>query len=150
MSNAPMIASLKTILDRDGIRAALAFLNGQTPHRFTALYRFDDDMLKNLYFYDRQHPDVDSSAEIPVNASYCVFVRQSGMTWRVSDAPNDERADGHPKQREVRSYCGVPLLDRFGKLFGTICHFDFEALPITNSNVDLLEAVGPLMSEKLT
>jgi hypothetical protein len=30
-------------------------------------------------------------------------------------------------------------------MFGTICHFDFEALPISEANIELMETVGPLL-----
>lgn len=52
---------------------------------------------------------------------------------------------GHPKQNVVQSYCGIPLMDDDGKLFGTICHFDFEPLPFGEAEVLLLEDVAPLL-----
>ena len=105
---------LKSVVEKDGVRAALIFLNGLTAHRFTALYRFDDETLKNIYFYDRDYPEVESSPEIPVQASYCVFVRSTQRTFAVADASRDERVAAHPKRHELKSYCGVPLLTNKG------------------------------------
>lgn len=48
----------------------LIFLNGLTEHWFSSLYRFDADTLKNLYFYDRENPTLESSPDVPVIASY--------------------------------------------------------------------------------
>jgi len=148
MNTVERIAKLKALLAHDGVRAALIFLNSLTTHRFTALYRFDGDMLKNLYFYDREHPEIDSSDEVPILASYCVFVRQSGQRFDVTDSLRDERVCGHPKRMQVQSYCGVPLMDENGEMFGTMCHFDVRPMPITSANIELMEALAPLLKER--
>lgn len=145
-----VLQQMRAIRDDAGVRAVLIFLNGLTDHRFTALYRFDDETLKNLYFFDREHPDVESCPEIPVMASYCVFVRSSRLTFMTSDSLEDERVRGHPKEFEVRSYCGVPLVDEDGRMFGTICHFDFRPIPISDENVALMEAMASLLKARLT
>ena len=132
-----------------GIRAVLIYLNGLTEHRFTALYRFDLEQLKNVYFFDRERPDVETCPDIPVMASYCVFVRNSGNTFVTMDSMVDARVTGHPKRLEVRSYCGVPLVDEDGRAFGTICHFDTQPLSISDQNVELMESVAGLLSGNL-
>lgn len=129
-----------------GIRAVLIYLNGLTEHRFTAMYRFDDERLRNLYFYDRERPAVESCPDIPVLASYCVFVRASRHTFVTPDSVADGRVGGHPKRLEVRSYCGVPLVDEAGRMFGTVCHFDPRPLPISGESVALMEALAPLLA----
>ena len=136
---------MREILERDGMRAVLVYLNGLTEHRFTAMYRFDDETLRSTYFYDREFPDVGSCADIPVAASYCVFVRESGRAFATTDAPADARVDGHPKQLAVQSYCGVPLVDANGRMFGTICHFDPRPLELDDEAVALMEAVATLL-----
>lgn len=144
------LQQMREIRDRSGVRAVLIYLNGLTDHRFTALYRFDADTLKNLYFFDREQPDVESCSDIPVMASYCVFVRSSGQTFMTLDSLEDERVRDHPKRFEVRSYCGVPLVDEDGRMFGTICHFDFQPIPIREEDVALMEAIAPLLRASLT
>jgi GAF domain-containing protein len=139
----PHLQQLRTLLAGGDVRAALAFLNGRTEHRFTSLYRFDDATLRNIHFFDRENPQQTSVEDIPVLASYCVFVRDSRSAFDIDDSLEDERVAGHPKQAEIRSYCGVPLLDELGRMFGTICHFDFEPRPISDENVALMEAVAP-------
>ncbi|MDB5034307.1 MAG: luxQ 8 [Chlorobi bacterium] len=148
MNEANTLAQLRTVLEQDGIRAALRLLNSQTPHRFTALYRFDGETLKSLYFVDAENPEVESCPDIPVMASYCVFVRKTGNRFTVHDTLKDDRVEGHPKQREVQSYCGVPLLDESGNLFGTICVFDFESIPIGNDIVHMMEFLAPLLRQR--
>lgn len=136
---------LKAILATGDVHGALAFLNSLTEHRFTSLYRFDEDTLRNVYFYDRCAPDVTRTPDLPVAASYCVFVRNNRGTFSVVDAIADDRVDGHPKQHDVQAYCGVPLLDGTGRLFGTVCHFDLEPRAISPDNIDLMEAMAPML-----
>ena len=142
------LRELRSILDRGDVRAAIIFLNGLTEHRFTSLYRFDDETLTNLYFFDRDDPNQESTPSIPVMASYCVFVRSTRRTFTIPDALHDDRVRGHPKRQELQSYCGVPLLDEGGKMFGTICHYDFRPIPITDPNVWLLEEVATLLTTR--
>ncbi len=149
MTNAQALAQIGRIFEQQGLRPALAFFNGLTPHRFTSLYRFDKETLRNLYFYDRENPAMESCADIPVMASYCVFVRDSVAPFATASALDDERVRGHPKQRDVQSYCGVPLLDRDDRMFGTICHYDFKPVPIDASDVLLLESVASYLQFRL-
>ena len=136
---------LRSILRVGDVRAALIFLNGLTEHRFSALYRFDADTLTNKFFFDRENPAVELTPDIPIMASYCVHVRSTHDTFKTPDSLHDARVEDHPKRQEVRSYCGVPLCDVNGEVFGSICHFDFRPLSISDSNVQLMEAVAPLI-----
>lgn len=145
--NVESLRELRAILGSQGIRAAIIFLNGLTQHRFTALYRFDKETLHNLVFFDRENPTQELTPDIPVMASYCVFVRSSRSTFTTPDSLHDDRVRDHPKRQEVQSYCGIPLLDENGKMFGTICHFDFRPIAISDATVELLEAVAPLLKQ---
>ncbi len=147
-SNDEALLKLKNAFNHGGVRGALAFLNSLTPHRFTSLYRFDGPTLRNITFYDRENPKVETCDDIPVEASYCVFVRDLSESFMVQDAERDERVRNHPKQAMVRSYCGVPLLDRNGKMFGSICHFDFKPGRISDRDVELLEYMARLLQNQ--
>lgn len=140
-------AKLRTILSSQGMRTGLIFLNGLTEHRFTALYLFNKETLNNQCFFDRENPTLESTPDIPVMASYCVFVRDSRNIFTTPDSLQDDRVLCHPKRQEVRSYCGVPLCDESGKMFGSICHFDFRPMPISDANVELMEAIAPLINK---
>ena len=147
-SNDKALFDLKAAFTRDGVRGALAFLNSLTPHRFTSLYRFDGPTLRNITFFDRENPNVETCDDIPVEASYCVFVRDLSANFVVQDAGRDERVRNHPKQSTVQCYCGVPLLDRAGKMFGSICHFDFKPGRISDRDVELLEYMARLLQNE--
>ncbi|GHA81767.1 GAF domain-containing protein [Cognatilysobacter bugurensis] len=136
---------LQALIQTGDVRGALAVLNARTGHRFTALYRFDDDVLRNVWFFDREQPEREAVEAMPVRASYCVFVRDRRATFRVDDADTDDRVADHPKRDQIRAYCGVPLLDDAGRMFGTVCHFDYRPLRISDENIALMEALAPLL-----
>jgi GAF domain-containing protein len=144
-TNAEAISQLNRILDQEGVRAAVAYLNSLTEHRFTSLYQFQGDTLHNVIFFDRQNPTVTHSDDIPVMASYCVFVRDAQAKFITHDSGKDERVQHHPKRDVVQSYCGVPLLGPDGAMFGTICHFDFLPGRVADIDVALLETMAYLL-----
>ena len=139
------VGELKNALATKGLRGALRFLNSLTPHRFTSVYHFDGPTLHGVTFYDRQNPEDEGCEDIPVEASYCVFVRDRAENFIMPDASNDELAKDHPKREVVKRYCGIPLLDSAGKMFGSICHFDLEPGRITDRDVELLERMADLL-----
>jgi GAF domain-containing protein len=142
------LLELKDVFARQGVRSAVQFLNSLTPHRFTSLFRFDGANLRNVVFFDRENPHVESCEDIPVEASYCVFVRDLGKNFTIVDSQADPRVVDHPKRATVQCYCGVPILDGTGKMFGTICHFDFNPGRITEMDVELLEQMAWLLQSK--
>ena len=44
---------LEEAMERGGIHGALRFLNARSPYRYTAIYRFVGEMVRNLYLFDR-------------------------------------------------------------------------------------------------
>ena len=149
ISNTEALTHLKAILAEEGIRAAISYVNSLTTHRFTSFFRFEGETLKNVFFFDRLHPETQTCEEIPVQASYCVFVRDSGAPFSTANSLDDRRVIAHVKRTSIQSYCGVPLLDRDGKMFGTICHFDLLPGVISNENVELLERMAGLLQPQL-
>jgi GAF domain-containing protein len=141
-------SELKSIFNREGLRSAVVFLNSLTNHRFTSVYRFDGPTLHNITLYDRENPQIENCEDLPVLASYCVFVRELGTAFQIGHAECDERVNGHSKQKTIQRYCGVPLLDDKGRMFGTICHFDVQPGEIKSAEVELLEYLGYLMNSQ--
>ncbi|MBD2025259.1 GAF domain-containing protein [Leptolyngbya sp. FACHB-711] len=139
------LAAFRELLRVGGVRAALQFLNSISRHRFTAVFRFEGDILRNLHLIDRENPKIERCPDLPVIESYCLFVRSAVKPFIVSESLEDDRVQGHPKQQMVRSYCGVPLLDENGELFGTICHFDFKPIPFTAEEAFLLDEIAPYL-----
>ena len=142
-----ILATLRATLRREGVRGVVIHLNRLTNYRFTSLYRFDKDRLESLCFYDRENPAQLSTPNIPVLASYCVFIRDGARPFLTPDSLQDERVRGHPKQHLVRSYCGVPLIAEDGRIFGTVCHFDLVPRAMGVDDLELLEVVATLLNE---
>lgn len=120
---------LRYLLNAGRVQAALEYLGLIFPYRFAALYRFDGVSLQNLVFVDREQPGASLAPTVPTDTSYCELVRASGESFLLEDSLVDPRVADHPKRDVVRSYCGVPLLDARGELFGTVCLFDYDAVP---------------------
>ena len=127
------------VLEAMGAEGALKFLNARLPHRYTAIYRLDGGVLKNLYLHDKQgevRPEF--LAEVPLTTSFCQFVLRDGFFSTESSA-GDHRLNGHPYQGVMASYTGVPLTDSQGAIVGTICHFDVIDRPMPDDEFILLQ-----------
>ena len=143
--------ALREVLDQGGVRAMLTAINEHMPHRFAALFLIDDPWLKQRYFVDALAPDQEEPGEpIPITASYCAFVRSERETFTMEDALFDQRVATHPKRFTIRSYCGVPLTDKWDKVYGTICVFDTEPHPVPTPMVEMMEAVAPILARYLS
>ena len=130
-----------------GVRAALIALNRASGYRFTALYRFDEPLARNLYFYDRENPHVEAGDDYPVEASYCVYVRDGGVPFVLEDAPDCPTAPGQTAHGQVKAYCGVPVLDRDGHTFGSLCHFDLTPVAADAEGVALMQVLAKLLAK---
>ena len=137
--------AIADLIAQDKVRDALRYLNGLTSYRFTGVYRFGKDQMTNRVFYDREHPDVLSMQDVPIEATYCSFMRHSRGPFLLADSLRDERLANHCAREEVRSYCGVPLVDDQGWMHGSLCHFDFEPHPLRETDLMLLQEIAPLL-----
>ncbi len=132
------------------VRSLLATLNAQTPYRYTSILRFDDDVLRSIWSFDRDNDRIDSfPADLPVESSYCGFVRASRTPMAITDAAKDVRVADHVKREELRSYCGVPIFAADGSIFGTICHYDSAPFPVRPETIATIERVAKLLAEAL-
>jgi hypothetical protein len=134
-------------LQNGGLHGALAFLNSRTSFRYTAVYRLDGQMMRNICLYDRRGEDALALSEIPLGDSFCQFVmRDNGFS--TADSSQDERLLGHPYRGILHAYYGLPLSRHMGTLYGTFCHFDPEPMLLPDSEIALLESVSPLLMDQ--
>jgi hypothetical protein len=131
----------------DGLWAAMRSLNAMSRYRFTAVFAFEGDLLRNLCLVDKEDKNVKTCADQPITESYCIFIQRSGERFSVEHALQDMRVDRHPKQRDYQCYYGIPLLGRNGKLLGTVCHFDKDAVPVSGDVVTALDDLAPVIAE---
>ncbi len=122
-------------LSSSGLRPALAYLLSLTDYRFIAIFRFENGKANAAVYVDRENPEVLGVAEVPEQATYCCFVRDSGGVFMTADSMQDPRVEGHVARAAVRAYCGVPVMDAEGAMMGTLCHYD--VVPRDPKQIDL-------------
>lgn len=144
------VAGCMEVLEREGLHAALGFLNGRVRYRYTGVYRFDPPVLRNVDLYDRENPSLTfSGGELVLRDSYCGIVQLTERPFVTTDAARDERLSGYAARVSMVSYLGVPLRLRGGTLFGTLCHWDGRPRLTPTGEVELLERLAPLLASWL-
>jgi hypothetical protein len=135
-------------LEREG-PAGLSYLNARVPHRYTAVYNLTQGILRNTHLYDK-HGEVTPAflQEVPLQESFCQFVVKDGL-FCTSDSSRDERLDGHKYQGVMGSYHGLPLLDNFGELYGTLCHFDTASLALPDEEFEFFQRAARILPKYL-
>lgn len=51
----------------------------------------------------------------------------------------DQRLDSHLHHASVQSYCGLPLTDVRGELYGAFCHLDFVPQELSDAEFAFLQ-----------
>jgi GAF domain-containing protein len=142
------LAQFRLVLDSGGLPGALQYLNARTAYRYTAIYRLDGQIMRNIHLYDRKGENFPSLAEVPLGDSFCQFVMaEDGFS--TANSADDARLLGHPYRGILNSYFGLPLSRKPGTIYGTFCHFDFEPKVIPDSEIALLEAAASLLMDHL-
>lgn len=148
--NEVAFGQLRSILNKQGMRPAIIYLNGLTQHRYTSVFVFDGPMGRHAYYYDRQNPEHVQAPDTLLHLSYCVYVKSNRALFNVADSMADERVEPHHAKREtIRSYCGVPLTDDLGNVIGSACHYNVEPMAIDPQDVELLEAFSKMVSSSI-
>lgn len=137
------LSSVESALRTSGVHGALGVLNRRVPHRFTGIYRFDGDTLRNVALFDRWTPDQPDGADAPMGETFCAIVQKLDQPVQVTDGAQDERFPWM-QANPVASYCGAPIRDAEGMAVGTLCHFDLEPCQAIATEVPLLEQAAAL------
>lgn len=130
----------------DGLREALATLLKRTDYRFIGIWRFQDGKANAAVHYDRENPDQLTAQEVPDTATYCCYVRESGQPFKTPNALVDERTADHPARSTVLTYCGVPVMDSFGTILGTLCHYDLVPRDPEQVSLELMLSVSSYLA----
>jgi hypothetical protein len=138
------IDEFSAVLRQQGAHAALKYLNGRTPHRYTGVFRFDGNQLRNEVLHDRYEPHLKQGEDAPMEATYCSLVGRQQAPLQINDATTDARVKGLI-DTPVISYCGVLIRDAQGKAFGTLCHYDMQRCQERTADLPLLEAAAALL-----
>lgn len=144
---AATVARFDERLQRDGLHTALGYLNSRTRFRYTGAYRFAPPLLSSIEIFDRENPSLALCAEVAMDTTYCSIVATHEEALAVENAANDYRVHDHKARERFAAYCGVPLRDRDGKPFGTLCHYDPRPRIGSCEHIELLERVAPLVAD---
>lgn len=133
------------LVARHDYRQLLALLNAGTEHRYSAFFRRDGGELHSVWTFDRQRPESDPFTQpLALDATPCaaLFDRatpQAGTgTLHSSAAPAECYG-------MMRSFVGVPLVGLDAIIFGAVCHFSPEPLPVDAAALHRLESVAQLL-----
>lgn len=141
------IQAFTSTLQARGPQASLAYLNAGVPHRYTAVYRIEGDLLRNILLEDKLGEiRTDFLEVVPLATSFCQFVLRDGI-FKTDDTNLDARLDGNPHQGVVLCYHGVPMTSSEGELSGTLCHFDLVPREIEDGEFDLLMRAGRVLPD---
>jgi hypothetical protein len=143
----PEIGLFTDLLQHQSVRAALEYLNRRTPHRYTGLFRFDEEMLRNDVLFDRKQPSVRQGLDVPLAVTYCALVGQQEAPLSILDAALDPLAQSI--DTAVISYCGVLIRDDQRLAYGTLCHYDLQRCQERITDLPLVEAAAQLLYRRL-
>lgn len=135
------LSKLERVLVEQGVVAGLRVLNARAPHRFTGIYRFAPDVLKNVNLVDAFTPEMVRGEDVPLRDAYCVLLadRRQISFDEPSGAPGEYKGTS-----PVVSYCGVLLVRSNGEPFGSLCHFDTKRCQRPDSEMRFLETAAPI------
>ena len=138
------LIDLGQVLEQHGVQAALAFLNARVPHRLTTVNHIDDGHMVCTLLHDKAGKLTPGTvAKVPMDHSFCQFVVRDGSFYSAHSG-NDIRLIDHPYPGVMLSYCGVPLIDANGELFGTLCHLDMESHTLPPEEFDVFQRAARL------
>ena len=140
-----LLRTFASTLDRDGLHAALRWLNARTRYRFTGVYRFDGPVLRNLALFDRENPAMHLGNDAVLRETYCGLVAASRAPFETADGQRDSRVTV-PARETSLAYCGVPVLTAEDACVGTLCHFDPRPRLLAAGEVPLLERCAALLA----
>ena len=129
-----------------GVREGLAFLLRMTDYRFIGIWRFQDGKANAAVHYDRENPSELGATEVPDTATYCCYVRNSKGVFMTAHAILDPRTEGHPAREVVPAYCGVPVMNSEGHIFGTLCHYDLVPRDPEQVDIELMIQVASFLA----
>lgn len=140
---------IEKVLDAEGVRGAVRYLNSSVPHHDTAVYEITEQILHNLYIFDKLNPKLKPIEDTPISESYCELVLRTSAPVKIVNAWADVMTRSHNAFPKAKAYCRYPLRDPDGSLRGTLCHFDPAPLPISELQWQQLAIVGDAIAKRL-
>lgn len=133
------------LMERKNLHAAVTYLNSRTPHRFSAVYKFEGEVLKNICLVDKFDPSIKESENRLISNSYCSLLTSLMSIDMISNIPEENRK----LASQVEAYGGVLIMDEFGNPYGSLCHYDLKRCEVNTNDIPLLKKVAPLVYKYL-
>jgi GAF domain-containing protein len=144
---ASLAEKFSALVKTEGLLGAMRWLNHRAPYRFTAIFAFKGDVLRNICLVDKEDTNITHCPDQPIADSYCIYIQRSRERFSVEDSLQDRRVEGHPKRRSFHCYYGIPLLSADGTLLGTVCHFDSAPVHVTDDVVESLDELAGVIAD---
>lgn len=139
---------LTYVLESEGLKAGLQYLNLRVPHRYSAVFELIDGLFLAREVVDKRHePFPEAYRAGPFRDSFCPITAIEHHI-RTHDSANDCCLDD-VNNGDVCSYVGVPLLRHADDFYGTLCHFDFKTCAISDEEFEYLKRASVLLPKYL-
>lgn len=145
--SAEVVREFESRVRQGGLHGGLRYLNSRTPHRFTGIYRYDGQTLRNVYLFDQFAPGEKRGGDVPMADAYCATVGNYGDKLEFSDVQRD--AIPLRGSSPVVSYCGALIRDRAGNPWATLCHYDIKPCEVRSSDMPVLEMIAPILLDHI-
>lgn len=115
----------------------LAAASVMTGLRFAAIARVTEDRWVTCATVDSLNFGLKPGDELILETTLCHEVRGCGRTIVIDDVAADPQYREHhtPRTYGFRSYISVPIIDRRGKFFGTLCGLDPDPKTLNTPSV---------------
>ena len=146
MADVAMIQSMKTI---PTILDAVASITGL---RFVCVSRVTSDKWVTCAVLDQLNFGLAPGAELDISTTFCEKVCGTGNAIIINNVSEDPVFRDHPipKMYGFESYISIPIVQKNGEFFGTLCGLDLAPLDLNNTaTVSSMEMFAELISHQL-
>ncbi|HEY1015159.1 MAG TPA: GAF domain-containing sensor histidine kinase [Herpetosiphonaceae bacterium] len=120
--------------------AYLRLIMRQLGMRSAFVSEFVESAQRILHSRDNDGCDVEEGALVPLEDTFCQFVRATSLPVTIPDSSTDARVNHIVTRRNLNigAYAGVPILLSDGSIYGSLCALDPEPKEILPAHMDLL------------
>ncbi len=144
----PEIDAFHAVLGKDGLAAALGFLNARSPYRFTFIYKSEPPLARRILVHDRETLHAVSRELVPISQTYFEFMR-TAPTFATRDGLLDELGRLEPGSRPFRGFCGIQLLHADGRHYGWLAHANPGFAVVPHHEIEFLRRVAVSLMRSL-
>jgi signal transduction histidine kinase len=128
----------------DATTAYFAVLMHALDVRSAFISHFDGLAMRILRVRDVEGCQIPAGRVMPLEESFCQYVRARGMPVVIRDATRDTRVQHAAFRTEfnIGSYLGVPLLSSNGTIYGTLCALDPEPRQFRQTHMHFAQIIA--------